>query len=119
MKTTLNTIKATNPGTEAFQKLLAYLGKAEADDEPLDLRAVLTSNGAEDTLSVMKLVVGHEEGKKKVEDAYCSAKTKFDKQFDLLHSKREKMLLAFDKKRELLREKRDKTLCRAVLEALV
>jgi hypothetical protein len=46
--TTLNRIKAATPCTSGWTKLLAFLNKTQADDEPLDLRTILESNGVED-----------------------------------------------------------------------
>lgn len=48
--TTLNRVKSTNVGNTAMEKLLAYLGKTESDDEPLPYATILTSNGLDDAL---------------------------------------------------------------------
>jgi len=48
--TTLNKIKACHPCKEGWQKLLTYLGKTQADDEPLSFLTILESNGFDDTL---------------------------------------------------------------------
>ena len=50
MKTTLNKIKFYSPCQDKYKKLLTYLGKTEADDEPLDFSAVLESNGLHDCI---------------------------------------------------------------------
>jgi len=51
--TTLNAIRAANPCTDGWTKLLSTLGKTRADDEPLDLLTVLDSNGLDDALWVL------------------------------------------------------------------
>jgi hypothetical protein len=48
--TTLNEIKAHNPCKDGWEKLLAGLGKAEADNEPLHLRDILRINGVQDCI---------------------------------------------------------------------
>ncbi len=48
--TTLNEIRAHQPCSDGWQKLLAHLGKTKADDEPLPLVTVLDSNGLDDAL---------------------------------------------------------------------
>ena len=50
MKTTLNKIKFHSPCKDGYKKLLTYLGKTEADDEPLDFSTILESNGLSDCL---------------------------------------------------------------------
>jgi hypothetical protein len=51
--TTLARIRAAQPCTEGWEKLLATLGKTKADEEPLPLLAVLDSNGLDDALWVL------------------------------------------------------------------
>lgn len=46
--TTLNEIRDQNPCRDGWTKLLAHLGKTAPDDEPLELLAVLNSNGPGD-----------------------------------------------------------------------
>lgn len=46
--TTLNKIKQHNPCPDGWDKLLKFLNKTEADDEPLNLLTILESNGAHD-----------------------------------------------------------------------
>lgn len=46
--TTLNEIRANNPCLEGWGTLLAHLGKTSADDEPLDIKVILESNGFDD-----------------------------------------------------------------------
>ena len=48
--TTLNRIHACAPSAEVWAKLLAGLGKTEADDEPLPYAEVVRINGIEDAL---------------------------------------------------------------------
>ena len=60
--TTLNAIYAHRPcginsrGESGFSKLLKYLGKTEADDEPLPLTVVMDSNGFWDALWCVRAV---------------------------------------------------------------
>lgn len=54
MKTTLNRIKEQSPCSEGWSKLLTYLNKTEADDEPLDLLTILESNGVKDCLWALR-----------------------------------------------------------------
>ena len=48
--TTLAEIRAHSPCQNGWAKLLAHLGKSKADDEPLELLAILESNGLDDAL---------------------------------------------------------------------
>ena len=66
MQTTLNKIKQHNPCTEGWAKLLSYLNKTEADDEPLELTTILESNGIEDALWALRAVISGK-NKKEVE----------------------------------------------------
>jgi len=50
MKTTLNKIKFYSPCKDGYKKLLTYLGKTEADDEPLYFSTILESNGLNDCI---------------------------------------------------------------------
>ena len=59
MKTTLNQIREHSPCTDGWRKLLAHLGKTQADDEPLNIATVLDSNGLEDALWCLRAVEGH------------------------------------------------------------
>jgi len=59
MKTTLNRIKEHSPCSEGWSKLLTYLNKTEADNEPLDLLTILESNGVEDCLWAFKCTDNH------------------------------------------------------------
>lgn len=58
--TTLNKIRAHNPCSEGWAKLLRHLGKTQADDEPLALATILDSNGLDDALWCLRAVYGHE-----------------------------------------------------------
>ena len=58
MQTTLNKIKSHKPCEYGGKKLLNFLCKTEADDEPLELRTILESNGVEDTLWAFRAVEG-------------------------------------------------------------
>jgi hypothetical protein len=60
MKTTLNAIRAQHPSPASWAKLLAYLGKTEADDEPLGMLTILDSNGPGDALWCLRAVQGHD-----------------------------------------------------------
>ena len=55
--TTLAAIQAASPCESGWKKLLAALGKTKADSEPLDLLAVLNSNGLDDALWVMSFAM--------------------------------------------------------------
>ncbi len=48
--TTLNKIRAHQPCSDGWQKLLTHLGKTKADDEPLAFTTILDSNGLDDAL---------------------------------------------------------------------
>ena len=48
--TTLNKIKKHRPCSDGWEKLLKFLGKAEADDEQLSYLRILESNGLDDCL---------------------------------------------------------------------
>jgi hypothetical protein len=58
MQTTLNKIKENSPCEGGWEKLLNYLNKTEADDEPLELRTILQSNGIQDTIWAFRAVEG-------------------------------------------------------------
>jgi hypothetical protein len=66
MQTTLNRIKLQSPcgllepkNTEkGWGKLLNHLNKTQSDDEPLELRTILESNGLEDTIWSLRAVEG-------------------------------------------------------------
>ena len=51
--TSLARIRAARPCKSGWTKLLASLGKATADDAPLDLLTILDSNGIDDALWVL------------------------------------------------------------------
>ena len=60
MKTTLNKIREHRPCTSGWEKLLSYLGKTKADDEPLSLLTILDSNGLNDALWCLRAVEGYD-----------------------------------------------------------
>ena len=60
MKTTLNQIRKHEPCADGWEKLLTYLGKTKADDEPLSLLTILDSNGLNDALWCLRAVEGHD-----------------------------------------------------------
>lgn len=57
LTTTLNRIRAHSPCSKGYATLLRYLGKTEADDEPIDLLTVLESNGVLDCLWCLRATV--------------------------------------------------------------
>jgi hypothetical protein len=60
MKTTLSKIREHSPCADGWKKLLAHLGKTQADDEPLALLTILDSNGLDDALWCLRAVEGYE-----------------------------------------------------------
>ena len=60
MKTTLNQIRAKSPCQSGWIKLLAYLGKTKADDEPISIATILDSNGLDDALWCLQAVKGRD-----------------------------------------------------------
>ena len=48
--TTLNRIRSHTPCAGGWKKLLAHLGKTQADDDPLPFATILESNGLDDAL---------------------------------------------------------------------
>lgn len=60
MTTTLNKIKSHGPCAEGWATLLAYLGKTEADDEPLGITTILDSNGLNHAIWALRAVEGHD-----------------------------------------------------------
>lgn len=60
MKTTLNKIREHKPCEYGWKKLLAYLGKTKADNEPLAITTILDSNGLDDALWCLRAVEGHD-----------------------------------------------------------
>ena len=60
MKTTLNQIRDISPCASGWKKLLAHLGKTQADDEPLSIITILESNGLDDALWCLRAVTGHD-----------------------------------------------------------
>ena len=60
MKTTLNKIRAHSPCENRWKKLLSYLSKSKADDEPLSITTVLDSNGLVNALWCLRAVEGYD-----------------------------------------------------------
>jgi hypothetical protein len=60
MKTTLNKIREHDPCSYGWKKLLTYLNKTKADDEPLSLLTILNSNGLEDALWCLRAISGYD-----------------------------------------------------------
>jgi len=60
MKTTLNKIRKHKPCKKGWAKLLKYLGKTQADDEPLSILIILDSNGLDDALWCLRAVEGYD-----------------------------------------------------------
>jgi hypothetical protein len=58
MQTTLNKIKLHSPCKNGWEKLLNYLNKTQSDDELLELRTILKSNGLNDTIWALVAVEG-------------------------------------------------------------
>jgi len=58
MKTTLNKIRTHAPCSDGWKKLLKHLGKTEADDEPLNIKTIIDSNGVDDALWCLQAVEG-------------------------------------------------------------
>ena len=60
MKTTLNKIRTKKPFADGWKKLLAHLGKTQADDEALSILTILDSNGLDDALWCLRAVENHD-----------------------------------------------------------
>jgi len=58
MQTTLNKIKLHSPCENGWKKLLGHLNKTQSDDEPLELRTILESNGLNDTIWALRVLEG-------------------------------------------------------------
>jgi len=58
MQTTLNKIRSHGPCASGWKKLLAHLGKTEADNEPLSILTIIESNGLDDALWCLRAVDG-------------------------------------------------------------
>jgi len=59
MKTTLKAIRACDPCSEGWKKLLKNLGKTAADDDLLSLITIIDSNGLDDALWCLRAVSGY------------------------------------------------------------
>ena len=60
MQTTLNKIRSHHPCVSGWKKILTYLNKTEADDEPLSISTILKSNGIDDALWALRAVDGYD-----------------------------------------------------------
>ena len=60
MQTTLNKIRSHHPCVSGWKKILTYLNKTEADDEPLSISTILKSNGINDALWALRAVDGYD-----------------------------------------------------------
>jgi hypothetical protein len=60
MNTTLNKIRSHGPCKDGWKKLLTYLGKTKADDEPLSIETILDSNGVDDAVWCLRTVDGYD-----------------------------------------------------------
>lgn len=58
--TTLNRIREHSPCAQGWRKLLAHLGKTQADDETLPFSVILDSNGLDDALWCCRAEPQHE-----------------------------------------------------------
>lgn len=56
--TTLNKIRAHNPCSDGWEKLLKNLGKTKADDEPLSMLTILNSNGFDEAMWCLRAFEG-------------------------------------------------------------
>ena len=56
--TTLNKIRACEPCSDGWEKLLNNLGKTKADDEPLSMLTILKSNGFDDAVWCLRACEG-------------------------------------------------------------
>ena len=54
--TTLNKIREHSPCCEGWGRLLTYLGKTNADDEPLSFKSILDSNGLDDAIWALRSI---------------------------------------------------------------
>ena len=61
MYTTLNKIRACEPCTDGWKKLLKHLGKTEADNEPLNIKDIVKSNGLDDAVWCLQSVDGKDQ----------------------------------------------------------
>jgi hypothetical protein len=71
---TLNQIRNHKPCTDGWKKLLQYLNKTQADDEPLTLLTVLDSNGLDDAIWCLR-ALPDDQLSKVLQFALCSART--------------------------------------------
>jgi hypothetical protein len=71
MKTTLNKIRSHHPCEDGWVKLLKHLGKTQADDDPLEIKKILESNGLDDALWCLGAVDG-EDRKMRLFAVFCA-----------------------------------------------
>lgn len=55
--TTLKQIRNNSPCEDGWKKLLIFLGKKKADQEPLDILTILKSNGIDDAIWCLRAVL--------------------------------------------------------------
>ena len=60
LTTTLNKIRSRHPCESLWEKFLNYLGKTRVDNEPLDFKTILESNGLNDALWCFRSLKGHD-----------------------------------------------------------
>ena len=60
LTTTLNRIRAHQPCEDGWKKLLTYMSKTKADDEPLPYAVILESNGLDDAIWCMRAAPEYE-----------------------------------------------------------
>jgi hypothetical protein len=71
MKTTLNKIRSRHPCEDGWVKLLKHLGKTKSDDEPLEIKTIIESNGLDDALWCLRAVDG-EDRKMRLFAVFCA-----------------------------------------------
>ncbi len=60
MKTTLNEIRKYEPCESGWIKLLTYLNKTKADDDPVSFITILESNGIRDALWCLRVLPSYD-----------------------------------------------------------
>jgi len=74
--TTLNAIIRHAPCKDGWKKLLRYLGKTEADDEPLALTTVLESNGLDHAVWCLRALPESEQWRVRLFAVACAEQVK-------------------------------------------
>ena len=64
MNTTLKQIEDFKPCPDGWKKLLKYLGKDKADDEPLSFHTILKCNGLSDACWALRTISGFDKEKR-------------------------------------------------------